>query len=365
MLLKRFNMVMVLSMMASPAIAHEINEHLSIAGVLAGTNQCQSVSDAPGFNDTCEAAVPFQLELSSRPTEVDEVFIKLGFAAGNGLNGNSPFVIAPWAADQEDDVKNINGRNRDYLLNAWYKHRFRISDDQSLDATMGIIDATDYLDENAFANDEFTQFMNSALTNGPNVFLPSYDIGVALEWGNGPWSLHGVLMDIGVNEDGNNFSFYGMQVGFSFNNSLGAGNYRILIAGTSRDFLNQPGTQLENLAGGLLSFDQEFGQVVGGWIRFGWQVDDAAVNYDAIYSGGIDIKGLAWGREDDNIGLGLAYVNGGNLDIEKSQVAEAYYRWQLGEVFGLTADIQYQKDDYKVSQGPSGWIYSLRAVAEF
>ena len=104
---------------------------------------------------------------------------------------------------------------------------------------------------------------------------------------------------------------------------------------------------------------------MGGWIRFGWQTDDAAVEYEAIYSGGIDIKGVDWGRENDNIGLGFAYVNGGNLAIEKTQVAEAYYRWQLGEVFGLTADIQYQKDDYKVGQGPSGWIYSLRAVAEF
>ena len=351
-------------MMASPAIAYEINEQLSIAGVLAGANQCQNVSDASGFDNACEGAVLFQLELSSRPTEVDEVFIKLGFAAGNGLN-DSPFAIAPWAADMKDDVKNINGRSRDYLLNAWYKHSFKISDDQSFGATVGIIDATDYLDENAYANDEFTQFMNSVLTNGPNVFLPSYDIGVAMEWDNGPWSLRTVVMEIGENDDGNSFSFYGLQAGFSVNNSLGAGNYRVLIAGTSQDFLNPSGTQLENRAGALVSFDQEFGQVVGGWIRFGWQTDDAAVEYEAIYSGGIDITGIDWGRENDNIGLGFAYVNGGNLAIEKTQVAEAYYRWQLGEMFGLMVDIQYQNDDYKVGQGPSGWVYSLRAVAEF
>lgn len=355
----------VLSMMVSPAIAYEINEQLSIAGVLAGANQCQNVSDASGFDNTCEGAVPFQLELSSRPTEVDEVFIKLGFAASNGLNGNSPFAIAPWAADLEDDVKNINGRSRDHLLNAWYKHSFKVSDDQSLGATVGIIDATDYLDENAYANDEFTQFMNSALTNGPNVFLPSYDIGIALQWDSSAWHLRGVVMEIGENDDGNSFNFYGLQAGFSVNNSLGAGNYRVLIAGASQDFLNPSGTKLESRAGVLLSFDQEFGQVMGGWIRFGWQTDDAAVEYEAIYSGGIDIKGVDWGRENDNIGLGFAYVNGGNLTIEKTQVAEAYYRWQLGEMFGLTADIQYQNDDYKVGQGPSGWIYSLRAVAEF
>jgi hypothetical protein len=58
-------------------------------------------------------------------------------------------------------------------------------------------------------------------------------------------------------------------------------------------------------------------------------------------------------------------VHGGNLNIEKSQVAEAYYRWQLGEFFGLTADLQHQQDDYKTGSGPRGWIFGLRAAAKF
>lgn len=355
---------LVLSAMAAPTFAYEINERLSIGGVLAGAFQCQEVSDAPGSNDTCKGAVPFQPELSFRPTGADEVFVKLGFAAGNGMNGRSPFAIAPWAADLEDDVKNINGRSRDHILTAWYKHTFSISG-HSLSTTLGIIDATDYLDKNAYANDEYTQFMNSALTNGPNVFLPSYDLGVALEWNTGPWSLRGVLMDIGENDEGNNFSFYGLEAGYSVKNELGAGQYRLVIAGASRDFLNPAGTRLETRAGGLLSFDQEFGKVIGGWIRFGWQTDDAAVDYNAIYSGGVDIKGSAWGRDDDNIGLGVAYVNGGSLGIDKTQLAEAYYRWQLRDGFGLTADLQYQNDEHKIGQGPNGWTFGLRAVAEF
>ncbi len=361
----RLSVPLALSLMTTPVSAYEINEQLSIGGVLAGAIQCQNLSDAPGFSNTCEEAVPFQPELSFRPTEADEVFFKLGFAAGNGMNGKSPFVIAPWAADLEDDLKSINGRNRDTLLTALYKHTFNYGDGHSLGATFGIIDATDYLDENAYANDEYTQFMNSVLTNGPNVFLPSYDIGVALEWDNGPWGLRGVVMDIGENDDGNNFDFYGFQAGYHVINKLGAGNYRIIIAGGSQDFLNPAGTQLENRAAVLISLDQEFGKVVGGWTRFGWQTDDAAINYGAIYSGGIDIKGSAWGRNDDNIGVGYAYLNGGNLNIDTSQVAEAYYRWQLGEVFGLTADVRYMNDDFKIGRGPSGWIYGLRATAEF
>jgi porin len=360
-----FILALVLPFAPTQSLAYDINEQVTIGGILAGAIQCQNLSDAPGFSNTCESAVPFQPEVSIRPTEDDEVFFKLGFAAGNGLNDKSPFKIPPWAADLEDEVKNINGRNRDYLLTAWYQHTFSFADNHQLGTTFGIIDATDYLDENAYANDEYTQFLNSALTNGPNVFLPSYDLGVALQWDNGPWSLRGVLMDIGENDDGNNYSFYGLQAGYSVNNKLGAGNYRIVIVGTSEDFLDPTGTQLHNRTGILLSFDQEFGQVVGGWIRFDWQSDDAALDYNTVYSGGIDIKGKAWGRNADNIGLGYAYLDGGNLDIEKSQVAEAYYRWQLSEVFGLTADVQYMQDDYKTGSGPRGWIVGLRATAEF
>jgi len=360
-----FIVALSLPMIAIPAVAYEINEQLSVSGVLAGVIQCQDLSDAPGSSHSCEGAAPFQPEVSFRPTGADEVFIKLGFAAGNGLNKTSPLALAPWAADLEDDVKDINGHNRNYLLTAWYKHTFTVGDDQSLGTTLGIIDATDYLDENAYANDEYTQFMNSVLTNGPNVFLPSYDAGVALEWDAGPWSLRGVWMDVGENDDGNDYTFYGLQAGYSVSNSLGAGNYRVVITASSQDFLNPAGTRREDRTAALVSVDQEFGRVVGGWARVGWQTDEAAVDHNAIYSGGVDIKGSAWGRADDNIGMGLAYLNGGSLNIDKSMVVEAYYRWQLGEAFGLTADIQYQQDDYKVGQGPDGWIYGLRAAFEF
>jgi hypothetical protein len=331
-LLTKSVMTLALPLLAMPVFAYDVTDRLSIGGVLAGTAQCQSVSDAPGTSDSCESAAVLQPELSYRPTPADEVFFKLGFAAGNGLNGVSPFVIAPWAADLEDDVTNLNGRNRNYLLTAWYKHTFQLGNDQQLGATVGIIDATDYLDDNAYANDEYTQFMNATLSNAPNVFLPSYDQGLVLEWEAGPWSMNGVLMSVGDNDDGNSFSFYGLQAGYSVNNKLGAGNYRLIVAGSSNAFLDPTSSQLESLAGMLFSLDQEFGSVVGGWVRIGWQTDEAAVDYSAIYSGGINLKGIGWGRANDTIGLGLVYLSGGNQGIDSTQVAEVYYRWQIGDL---------------------------------
>ena len=346
------------------ALAYEINDKLSIGGVLAGAYQYQAVDND---EDKGRGAVPFQVEVSFTPDQNNEFFAKFGFAAGNGLNDQTRFTLAPWAADLEDDVKDINGRNRDYLLTAWYKYTFHFSEEHSLGFTGGIIDATDYLDENAYANDEYTQFMNEALVNGPHVFLPSYDIGGVFEWEISNFSVRGVIMNPGENDDGSSYHFYGAQLGYTFSSSLGEGNYRVVVDRTSKQFLNPQGEGKEHLTAMVLSFDQQLGDALGVWVRFGWQDDKAGVDYDAIYSGGINVSGSLWKRENDNVGLGYGYLNGGNLDLDRTQVFEGYYRLVLNEYLALTADVQYMKDDYKDSSEPEpeGVILGVRATAEF
>jgi hypothetical protein len=355
----------VLMALATPVLAYDVNEKFSIGGVIAGSMQCQRLSGKAYADNECDGALPFQPGLSYRPTDSDELFVKAGFAYGNGLNGKSPFTLDPWAAWLHDDVKNINGSHRDYLLTAWYRHAFTLRQHSTLDATVGIIDATDYLDENAYANDEYTQFMNEALVNGPNAFLPSYDTGGALVWNTGPWSLGGVIMDVNDNDDGNGYTFYGAQLGYTLQSELGEGNYRVLADRTSKDFVDGTGEARHQRASILFSFDQQLGNVVGAFLRFGWQDDSAAVNYDAIWSGGIDFNGSPWKRADDNIGLGYAYLDGGNQDIRQSQVAEAYYRFVFNSYIALSADIQYIKDELQNQENSAGLIYGMRLTAEF
>jgi porin len=341
-------------------------QRISIGAVAAGTYQYQSVDDAAGYDDTGRGAFAFQPEISFALSEKDEFFAKFGFAAGDALNaGKSPFTWAPWAADLEADAKNINGRDRDYLLTAWYKHTFDFSEDNALGLTGGLVDATDYLDENVYANDEYTQFMNQTLVNGPNGFLPSYDLGGALEWDMGDFALRGVVMGIGENDDGRSYTFYGAQLGYTLNSGLGEGNYRVIADWTSKDFSNPAGDKQEAKNCVLLSFDQELGDLLGAWIRFGWQDDSAAVTCDKLYSGGVDISGKLWGREQDNIGIGYACLDGANQNLDSSHVFEAYVRFLLNEYFALTADVQYLKDNMKTGDDPKGFISGLRLVAEF
>lgn len=347
------------------ARAYEVNEKLSIGGVAAGSVQCQQLAEKAGARNRCRSVFPFQPELGFRPTDRDEFFIKAGFSSGNGLNAASPFERSVWAASLEDDVKDINGRNRDYLLTAWYRHAFRFRQDRALGITLGIVDATDYLDENVYSNDEYTQFMNAALVNGPTAFLPSYDAGTALEWDSKRWSLRGVAMDIDENSDGNGFYFYGIQVGYRMDTALGEGNYRLVGQITSSDFLAPDEISRERRKGILVSLDQQFGHSLGGFVRLGWQADDAAVPYEALYSGGIDIRGNAWRRARDNIGLAYAWLEGGNKNIDRTHVVEGYYRFVFNDYLALSADLQYMKDDRRREDGPKGFIYGVRATVEF
>lgn len=344
------------------------SDKIAIHGVLAGAYQYEDADGPQDAESFGRGAVAFQPEISITPTEQDEIVFEFAFPAGEGVNGSTQMHIPPWAANLEGDVKNISGRDRDYLLTAWYKHTFRLGEAQSLGITGGIIDATAYLDQNAYANDEYTQFMNPALVNGPSGFAPSYDIGGALQWEIGSFHANGVVMNIGENDDGYNYNFYGFEMGYLINTALGEGTYRIIYEGGQNGFLDSTGTTLEDRNLVFLSFDQQFGEHFAGWIRFGWADDDAAVDAANLYSGGIDIGGGLWGRGEDNIGIGYALFDGGNTGLERSQVAEVYYRLVMNDWFALTGDAQYQDNTYNdVEAGADidAWTWGMRAVVAF
>jgi porin len=341
--------------------------------------------------DTCRGGMPFQLELSVRPSARDELYALLGYAVDNGLNAVSPFVLAPWAVDLEDDLEDINGRGRDYLLQAWYKHTFTLAEDTTLGTTFGIIDSTAYLDENAYANDELTQFMNEAFVNSGGFNLPSYDAGAALELALGNWEISAAALNIGENDDGNNYNFWGAQVGYRLESALGEGNYRAVITGTSTAFFKPradlgeataatDGTdeappdgapladddtpEKTDLMGYGLSFDQALGAHLGAFLRLTWTDHKGILDYRGLYTGGLQLGGGLWGREADTVGLAYGYLDGADTGIASTDVAELYYRFAANDFLALTADIQYMADAYDTGEDIEGWIFGLRLVAE-
>ena len=64
-------------------IAYDITDKISIGGVLSGAYQYQSGDD---IDDKGRGTLPFQPEISFRPSGQDEIFAKFGFAYLNGAD---------------------------------------------------------------------------------------------------------------------------------------------------------------------------------------------------------------------------------------------------------------------------------------
>lgn len=346
------------------AFAYDISEKFTVEGTLTGVYQYGDL-DIDDVDDADRGAVVFDLGTNFHPTEKDEFQITLSFAAGNGLNYMELFSLAPYADDLEDDLKDINGRNRDYLLEAWYKHTFKFSEDVSLGLTGGIIDATAYIDDNSFANDEVAQFMNDSFVNNPLANLPSYDIGGVADLSISNLSLKGLFMS-SKNEEDSEYNYYALQLAYKLNTDIGEGNYRIYGFTTNDKFTASDGADEKNLMGVGISIDQQVSKIIGIFARLGWQDDSAIIDHDQIYSGGINLNGDLWGRKDDVFGVGYSYLNGAdNGEIDKTDAFEAYAKFKVSDFSDVTVDFQYISDNMRRDQNQDGLIYGMRVNAYF
>nr|VFJ94445.1 MAG: porin [Candidatus Kentron sp. LFY] len=353
------------------ASAYDLGDDFSIGATVTGVFQRGEFA-GPGIDDASRGVMVIDIDIGFQPSEQDEFQILISVASGNAIDAVSPFAVHPiYADDLEDDLENINRRGRDYLLTAWYKHTFALSEDTSLGVAGGIIEATDYVDDNAFANDEVGQFMNDAFVNNTLMVPPSFDVGVGGELDIGQrWSLRGVWMTTKNADEDNNlyrtYDYWGGQLGFHPNTDWGQGNYRLGIYGTSDAFARPGGgARTEGLFGLGLSLDQQIGDTFGAFARIAWQDDDAAIDHDALYSGGIHIDGSLWGRGGDEAAFGYAHLDGGNGEIQGTDIVEGYVKFGLSKHADLSLDVQYLDERTTSAKDPRGFIYGVRVNGYF
>ena len=81
---------------------------------------------------------------------------------------------------------------------------------------------------------------------------------------------------------------------------------------------------------------------------------------------GYDITGKWYGRKNDNIGIGFAYLNG-KYNFDYTQVAEAYWRVVFNDYFSVTTDLQYMNDKYQTAnlEDVDGIIGGIRFTFKF
>ena len=354
------------------SFAFDITDSFSIEGTLTTVGQhaeLDDVFDEDGnkVSDTSRSTVVIDIGANFHPTENDEFQLTYSFAEGEAINGVEAFSLAPFADDLEEDLSDINRSDRYNLLEAWYKHTFEFGELNSLGITLGIIGATGYIDDNEYANDEVSQFMNEVFVNHPLANLPDHDVGAVLEFESRVWSVKAVIME-SENDDRNDYNYYAIQLATTCQTRWGMSNYRLYAFTTDNEFVDRDGTGKDSLSGFGFSIDQQINESVGLFARLGTQDDEVPVDHDEMLSLGFAVAGTAWNRPHDVVGVGVAFLDGANKKssgIHDTIALEAYYKYVFSDYFDLSMDVQWIKDDLRKAKDPEGTLIGIRFNANF
>lgn len=316
------------------------------------------------------------------------VFAQFRLGQGQGLNGIDSFAKPNASAfrvqsSQPDDSVAVLGQ-------AWYQATiplpfggYKPRSREKLEINFGKMDPFVFFDQNAAANDETRQFLNTVFVHNPlldaggdigvdaNGFAPGFRMSYFNEeqkpenwrasvgiFGAGPKgsnyqrSLSSPLiigqLETSQKYDGltGNYRVYYWQNGQALKYGLG----EFLADGVTPN----PSYAVERHSGWGLSFDQRIDDGLTFFGRYGQQIT-GNVRFDRALTVGAEINGLYWDRGGDSMGVALGWLKSGKnyrtdapLLIENSyapqgaeRVAEVYYRYRINKQFELTPDFQY------------------------
>ncbi len=271
----------------------------------------------------------------------------------------------------------------------------------------------DVFDGNAYAKDTRRDFMNWSIW-APGAFDYSADrvgltYGVTAELNQKQWALRGGYFLMVAESNGNHFDTrvgergqYLLELETRFSLFGRPGKLRTIgwldsaNMGSFRETLDNPGLNLDIARtrrgrlkyGYVLNLEQAITDDVGLFGRWSWNDGKtetlAFTDIHRSLSGGLSIKGAAWGRPDDVIGIGGAInaisqdyrdflaagglgvlVGDGALNYRKERILETYYAYALNKNLTLTGDYQLIVNPaYNADRGPVS-VFSGRLHGEF
>jgi high affinity Mn2+ porin len=283
--------------------------------------------------------------------------------------------------------------------------------------TAGNLSVLDLFDDNAYSHDPRTQFLNwSLMTHGAYDYAADargYSWGVALEYFHDDWAIRAgrFIEPREPNQlrlDSRILKHYGDQIEIERAHSIGdqPGKVRLLgfrnRAVMSRfsdalDLAGQTGTTPdlnavrtgEQVKKGIgINLEQAISAVIGLFARAMW-ADGQTETYafteiDRSLSGGALIKGGAWGRGQDSIGLafgrnGLSrahrdylaaggfgfFIGDGRLNYRFENIVEAFYSLNVVKGAWISLDVQHIRNPaYNADRGPVT-VGTIRLHAEY
>ncbi len=283
------------------------------------------------------------------------------------------------------------------VIELWYQ---QTCFDDTLQIRLGKIDMTGgfecrgcpvSFDGNMYANDENTQFLNSALVNNPTIPFPDYGLGAIIHWNpTENWYLSAGTADAQADkrETGFNTAFhqedyfiYMAETGITpqIDSPKGPlqGAYRLGVWYDPQPKLQSDSDKkYRDDAGVYISCDQkvtrenpEDMQGLGIFFRFGY-APSRSNDIAEFYSGGLQYQGLFCGRNEDILGLGFAYgAFSDSADTafteDYESAAELYYSAVLTKWMTITPSIQYITNPGGDKSGSDAIVLGLRALIAF
>jgi high affinity Mn2+ porin len=280
--------------------------------------------------------------------------------------------------------------------------------------TVGNLSITDVFDDNAYSHEPRRQFLNWTLMTYGAWDFPAdargYSWGAALEYIAPDWAIRAgrFIMPRLSNQLQLNYSFanaYGDALEWEHGWTLDErkGRVRLLayrnraMMGSYDDALAMAGTGIPDLRltrqwrtrhGYGINLEQALSGSIGAFARWSWNNGRtetfAFTEVDRSLSAGLLLTGAAWGRADDNIGLGLVknalsqphrdylaaggmgyFLGDGRLSYRPENILEAFYSLNLDKRYWVSLDYQrIANPAYNADRGPVD-VWAVRWHAEF
>ena len=383
-----------------------------------------TVDDEDSYSFTATAALGF------RPWKGGELYVNPEAAQGvplSGLTGLGGFTNGEIARTTGPTLKLY--RARLFLRQTWGMGGGQDSvasdanqlagtvDQRRWVLTAGNLSVIDIFDDNAYSHDPRTQFLNwSLFTHGAYDFAADargYSWGVALEWYRDAWAVRAgrFIQPKEPNQqqlDRDIFTHYGDQIEFEHAHAIGdqPGKLRVLLFRNRAKMSRfQDALDLATLTGGTpdinavrtgeqskhgfgLNVEQAVSSDIGLFARASW-ADGRTETYafteiDRSLSGGVLIKGSAWKRGQDNVGIAVArnglsqvrrnylaaggfgfFIGDGRLNYRPEAILEVFYNARLAKAAWVTLDWQHIVNPaYNADRGPAD-VASVRLHTEF
>jgi Carbohydrate-selective porin, OprB family len=307
------------------AIADAEATKVAVGGLARGA--LQQVLNADKGDNKLFGQGAIDLTLIYQPMVRTTLFVDL-----EAIGGPGPDDVLGSLSRLNADAETLGDQDEKLTVReAWLGLRF-IND--RLDTFVGKLDLTNYFDRNAFANDETSQFLNTALVNNPMLKQPANGPGVVGQWDAGRdlgFSL-GVQATNDLDEDLLNGPFVIAAIDYHTSRFIG-GNYRLWARVSTIQEDDDPLTW-----GVGISLDQLLIPRFGVFVRAGFSQTEEVSLISYAVSAGIGWTSPLGERPKDHLGIGYSFQH---EDPGDEHVLEAYYNLFLTDHLSVIGNVQW------------------------